>query len=514
MELFAVNEQGEHEIAIIGIGCRFPGGANDPDSFWGNLVGGVDSVTEIPPERWNTGTYYSPLPGYAGKTDSRWGGFVEDIDQFDPSFFGISPREASSMDPQQRLLLETAWESFEDAGFVPDPSGGSKTGVFVGISTHDYSQIQASFRDKGTIGSHTTTGGVMSIAANRISYLFNFQGPSLVVDTACSSSLVAVHLACRSLRTGECATALVGGVNALLIPDIYIGFSRMSMLSPDGRCKAFDARGNGFVRGEGAGMILLKPLQDALRDGNRIYSVIRGSAVNQDGRTGSLTVPGEEAQRRLILEACADAGISPSEIDYVEAHGTGTPVGDPIEASAIGSALGRRVDRPCPLGSVKTNIGHLEAGSGIAGLIKASLCLHHGEVPPNLHFKQPNPGIDFEGLGIRVPVRAEKLPRPDAVAGVNSFGFGGTNAHVILQGKPQFSPLSDGSEVGAASLMVLSAPTPESLRDSATQYREWLARTTLPLPDIAGTLLAGRFHHRHRIAVAVESKEEAVEKLS
>lgn len=514
IELSAVNKHGEHEIAIIGIGCRFPGGANDPDSFWGNLVGRVDSVTEIPTDRWNTAAYYSPLSGSAGKTDSRWGGFVEDIDRFDPSFFGISPREASSMDPQQRLLLETAWESFEDAGFVPDTSGGSKTGVFVGISTHDYSQIQASFRDKGTIGSHTTTGGVMSIAANRISYLFNFQGPSLVVDTACSSSLVAVHLACRSLRDRECTTALVGGVNALLIPDIYVGFSRMSMLSPDGRCKAFDASGNGFVRGEGAGMILLKPLRDALRDGNRIYSVIRGSAVNQDGRTGSLTVPGEEAQRRLILEACADAGISPSEIDYVEAHGTGTPVGDPIEASAIGSALGRRVNRPCPIGSVKTNIGHLEAGSGIAGLIKASLCLHHGEIPPNLHFEQPNPGIDFVGLGIRVPVCTEKLPRPDAFAGVNSFGFGGTNAHVILQGKAEAPRMSPGEEPQTACLMVLSAPTPESLRDSAIQYRDWLAGTALPLPDIAGTLLSGRFHHRHRIAVAAESREEAAGKLS
>lgn len=503
----------KHEpIAITGIGCRFPGGAHGPDGFWKMLCAGTDAISEIPEDRWSIPAFYDEEPGRPGKTNSRWGGFIEGIDQFDPGFFGISPREAAYMDPQQRLLLETAWESMEDAGLVIDPAEGSEMGVFVGISTFDYLRIQASYRDKSSIESHSTTGTVLSIAANRISYLLNLRGPSLVVDTACSSSLVALHLACRSLRNGECATALAGGVNAILIPDTFIGFSRMSMLSPDGRCKAFDARGNGFVRGEGVGVVVLKPLSAARAGGDRIYAVIRGTAVNQDGHTSSLTMPGLAAQQSLIREACADAGVTPSEIAYVEAHGTGTAVGDPIEAMAIGTVLGENRSGPdCVMGSVKTNIGHLEAGSGIAGVIKTALMLRHRAVPPNLHFEQPNSNIDFRELKLRVPVTAEKLPGPESLAALNSFGFGGTNAHAILQGVPEAEP--EASEAAEACLFVLSARSAERLRAVAVQYATWLGETNETLEDVCATLSARRTHHGHRLAIAAESKAVVVEKL-
>lgn len=505
--------ENDEPIAITGIGCHFPGGAHGTDAFWNLLRSGTDAITDVPPDRWNISAYYDREPRLPGKTNSRWGGFIDGIDQFDPAFFGISPREAAFMDPQQRLLLETAWESIEDAGLVTDPVAGSETGVFVGISTHDYSQIQTSLGDKTTIDTHSTTGTVLSIAANRISYLFNFHGPSFVVDTACSSSLVAVHLACQSLRNGECATALAGGVNAILVPDTYVGFSKMSMLSPDGRCKAFDARGNGFVRGEGAGVIVLKPLSVARADGDRIYAVIRGSAVNQDGRTSSLTVPGFEAQQRLIREACRSAKVAPVEIDYIEAHGTGTAVGDPIETAAIGTVLGEsRTRRPCAIGSVKTNIGHLEAGSGIAGIIKTALVLQHGEVPPNLHFEKPNPDIDFAKWKIRVPVAVEKLPRADAVAAINSFGFGGTNAHVILQCAPQAGAEISG-EPAQPGLFVLSARDAEGLRALAAQYAAWLVTCDESLEDIVHTLATRRAHGSHRIAITADSKPAVTEKL-
>lgn len=500
----------DEPIAITGIGCRYPGGAHGPVAFWQLLRDGIDAISEIPPDRWNIAGFYDPESGVPGKTNSRWGGFLDAIDQFDPEFFGISPREAASMDPQQRLLLETAWESLEDAGFVTDPPHATKAGVFVGISTYDYSQIQTSFGDKTSLDSHTTTGSVLSIAANRISYAFNFQGPSFVVDTACSSSLVAVHLACQSLRNGECTAALAGGVNAILIPDTFIGFSKMSMLSPDGRCKAFDARGNGFVRGEGAGVVVLKPLAAAQADGNRIYAVIRGSAINQDGRTSSLTMPGLETQKTLIETACRAAGVNPADINYVEAHGTGTAVGDPIEAAALGAVLGSDPTRqPCPIGSVKTNIGHLEAGSGIAGLIKTALVLHHQEIPPNLHFEQPNPAIDFEKWRLRIPVAVEKLPHSNCLASVNSFGFGGTNAHVILQGVPAGS----SSEEQNADLFFLSAHDMEGLRAAAASFSKWLPASGETLTDICHTLEARRQHHSHRLAIVGQSQEVIAEKL-
>jgi amino acid adenylation domain-containing protein len=427
-------------VAIIGIGCRFPGKAGNPEAFWRLLDAGVDAITEVPPTRWNAKRFFDPEAGKPGKTPARWGGFVEGIDEFDPHFFGISPREATRMDPQQRLLLEVAWEAIEDAGVPLERIAGTRTAVFAGISAWDYSLLQTNFRDRGSIDVYSNTGSSLSIATNRISYCFDFKGPSATVDTACSSALVAVHLACRSIWVDGCPMALAGGVNTAIMPDWFIGFSRLGMLSPDGRCKAFDARANGYVRAEGAGLILLKPLARALADGDRVYATIRGTAVNQDGRTPGMTVPSQASQEELFRLACLDAGVSPAAIGYAEAHGTGTPVGDPIEARALGTVLseGRPPNRPCLVGSVKTNIGHLEAGSGIAGLIKTALVLVHRRIPANLHFEEPNPEIDFEALKLRVPVVAEPWPDGDgpAIAVVNSFGYGGTNANVVLQEAP------------------------------------------------------------------------------
>ncbi len=436
-------------IAVVGIGCRFPGQANDPDAFWRLLEGGVDAVTEMPGDRWNVDAFYHPDDSRPGKTYSRWGGFVAGIDRFDPHFFGISPREAARMDPQQRLLLEVAWEALEDGGLTLAQVSGSKAAVFTGISSFDYAVLETSFRDRGGIDVYSNTGGSLSIAANRISYCFDFRGPSAAVDTACSSALVAVHLACQSIWRDGCPLALAGGVNALLLPDWYVGFCRMGMLSAEGRCRAFDARAGGFVRSEGAGMVVLKPLARALADGDRVYAVIRGTAVNQDGRTAGMTVPSQEAQEALIRQACRSAGVAPAQIQYVEAHGTGTPVGDPIEARALGRVLstGRPGAERCLIGSVKTNIGHLEAGAGIASLIKAALALHHRRIPGNLHFERPNPEIDFDRLRLRVPTQCEPWPagRGAALAGVNAFGFGGTNAHVILAEAPRRArPLTKG----------------------------------------------------------------------
>ncbi|HWG44788.1 MAG TPA: type I polyketide synthase [Gemmataceae bacterium] len=522
-------------IALIGIGCRLPGEANGPDAFWQVLANGVDAITEVSPERWNKKTFYDPEIGKPGKSHACWGGFIKDIDQFDPHFFGISPREAARMDPQQRLLLEASWEALEDGGQVLERLAGSNTAVFVGISTWDYSFMQVDFQDRAVIDVYTNTGGSLSIAANRISYCFDFRGPSAAVDTACSSALVAVHLACRSIWEEKCTLALAGGVNALLLPDWYVGFSRLGMLSPSGRCRAFDAGANGFVRGEGVGMVVLKPLSRALADGDRIYAVIRGTVLNQDGRTPGMTVPRQEAQEALLRQAYQQAGISPTQVQYIEAHGTGTLVGDPIEAQALGHVLAanRPADRPCVIGSVKTNIGHLEAGSGIAGLIKAALALHHRRIPGNLHFDQPNPAIDFEQLRLRVPLRCEPWPEHDgpATAGVNSFGYGGTNAHVVLQEAPteangRCHP-AGASRLGGTSyqpadagrspiLLPLSARSAEALRAAAGVWRQFLADgpEDLSLHDLAANAALRRSHHDHRLALVAHSREELAEHLA
>jgi acyl transferase domain-containing protein/NADPH:quinone reductase-like Zn-dependent oxidoreductase/NAD(P)-dependent dehydrogenase (short-subunit alcohol dehydrogenase family)/SAM-dependent methyltransferase/acyl carrier protein len=516
---------GSEPIAIIGMGCRFPGRVDGPASFWRLLTGGTDAISQVPEDRWNARRFFHPDPAARpGSMAVRNGAFLDGIDRFDAGFFGISPREAALMDPQQRLLLEVAWEAIEDGGQTLENLGGSKVGVFVGIAAYDYAEIQHGADNRDLIGPHTNTGLALSIAANRISYIFNFTGPSIAVDTACSSSLVAMHLACGSLRRGESSAALVGGVNAILKPEATIGFSRASMLAPDGRCKTFDARANGYVRGEGAGMILLKPLSAALDDGDRVYAVIRSSVVNQDGRTNGMTVPGRAAQERMLRTAFAEAGIDPAEVQYMEAHGTGTPVGDPIEAGAIGTVLaeGRPADAPCVIGSVKTFIGHLEAAAGIAGVIKTALAIERREIPPNLNFASPNPEIPFDTLKLRVPTEVE--PWPDngkpARAGVNSFGFGGTNAHVVLEeapgtGREAAAQAAPGAQAdGPVCLLPISARSAEAADALARSYRDLLAGGTAPpLPDLCRAAARRRSHHDHRIAVQGRSREEMAEKL-
>jgi myxalamid-type polyketide synthase MxaE and MxaD len=508
-------------IAIIGIGCRFPG-AKDPEAFWRLLRDGVDAITEVPAERWDFRAFYDPNPEVPGKMNTRWGGFLEQVDQFDPYFFGISPRETARMDPQQRLLLEVAWEALEDAGQVPERMAGTRTGVFIGISTNDYGRIQWS--DPTLIDAYAGTGNALSVAANRLSYVFDFQGPSIAVDTACSSSLVAVHLACSSLWNGESTLALAGGVNLILSPAIAIGFTKAGVLSPDGRCKAFDARANGYVRGEGAGLVVLKPLSRALDDGDPIYAVILGSAVNHDGRSNGLMAPNPQAQERTLREAYRRAGVSPGQVQYVEAHGTGTLLGDPIEAQALGAVLvtGRPEGQLCIVGSVKSNMGHLEAAAGVAGLIKVALSLKHRAIPPSLHFQEPNPHIPFDELPLRVQQTLGPWPdetRP-SLAGVSSFGFGGTNAHVVLEESPRPPVAHHHDEEPAferVHLVPLSAHSPEALRSLARVYQEFLApegpEPVMLLQDICYTASVRRSHHDYRLALVGHSRKEVIEGL-
>lgn len=504
-------------IAIVGIGCRFPG-SNDPTAFWQMLREGVDAIRVVPADRFDQNAFYDPDPAAQGKMNTRWGGFLEQVDRFDASFFGIAPREALRMDPQQRLLLEVAWEALEDAGQVPDLLAGTQTGVFIGIATNDYGRLQ--WNDLNQIDAYAGTGNALSIAANRLSYLFDFRGPSLAIDTACSSSLVAVHLACASLRSGESTMALAGGVNLILSPAIAINFTKAGAMAPDGRSKSFDARADGYVRSEGAGVVVLKHLSGALDDGDPIYAVIRGSAVNQDGRSNGLMAPNPLAQEAVLREAYRKAAVSPGKVQYVEAHGTGTFLGDPIEAKALGTVLSidRPRRRPCALGSVKANIGHLEAAAGIAGLIKVALALRHKEIPPSLHFEEPNPHIPFDDLSLRV--NAELTPWPTdlgpALAGVSSFGFGGTNAHVVLEAAP---PVTSEPPVarreGGTYLLPLSARSPEALRSLARAYQDHL---TVPdaaaiLPDVCYSASVRRCQHDHRLAVTGNSPDQLVESL-
>ena len=526
-EIMSKNLQNEKDqIAIIGIGCRFPGGVNSPESFWKLLRDGKDAITEIPSERWDVDALYDVDQATPGKTYVRRGGFIEDVDRFDPEFFGISPREATHIDPQQRLLLEVSYEALEDAGEVPEHLSGKPVGVFVGYYIHDYAHIQ--LFDRSLINAHTGTGTAMSIGANRISYLFNFRGPSVALDTACSSSLVAVHLACQSLFSGESDLALAGGVNAILRPEMTVAMSKASMLSADGRCKSFDARANGYVRAEGGGIVLLKRLSEALRDGNPIHAIIRSSAVNQDGTTNGISVPNGEAQQKLLWEAYKRAGITPNQIQYVEAHGTGTPVGDPIEANALGSVLatGRPDNRPCLMGSVKTNIGHTESASGVAGLIKVVLSLRNRQIPPNLHFEEPNPKIRFDEYKLRVPTKLESWPETEEprLASLNSFGFGGTNAHLVIQEAPvvirtAISATSNNSNQQqnqkTAYTLPLSAHSPEALNAIAQAYRNYLTENSSQtlLKDILYTAAVRRNHREERMALTADNKEDMIELL-
>ncbi len=503
-------------IAIIGIGCRFPQGASGPQAFWDMLCRGVDAIREVPADRWDPRRFYDPDPDRAGKTYVKQGGFLDEkIDLFDPLTFGISPREAHTMDPQQRLLLEVTWEALEDAGLLLEDLVGSPTGVFIGAFALDMKMLQSSPLNRDVLYSHSTTGASMTLLANRLSYIFDWRGPSLAIDTACSSSLVATHQACQALWHGECSLAVAGGANVMLRPEYFIVMSKGHYLSPTGRCRTFDARGDGYVRGEGAGVVLLKPLSAALRDNDSIYALIRATGVNQDGQTAGISLPNQDAQERLITAVYRQAGVSPADVQYIEAHGTGTRAGDPIEARALHNALspGRDAGQRCVVGSVKTNIGHLEAGAGVAGLIKATLSLHHRQIPPNLHFEQPNPDIPFDKMCIRVPTVLEAWPSGggQTFAGVNSFGYGGTNAHVLLEAAPGSAPVSPMPvEVTGPLLVPLSARSDTALKALAASYRTHLSGpgAAVSLPDLCYTTALRRSHHYRRAALVVSSRDE------
>ncbi|TWT93744.1 Phthiocerol synthesis polyketide synthase type I PpsC [Stieleria varia] len=508
------------------MGCRLPGGVDNPDAYWELLSNGRDAIQKTPETRWSLQKFYAPGPVAPGKTQSQWGGYVSDIDQFDAKLFGISPREAAAMDPQQRMLLEVAWRCVENAGHPIESLAGTAAGVYVGISSFDYAVAGLSYQDRGVIGPYSNTGGSSSIAANRISYCFDLRGPSVAVDTACSSSLVAVHMACESLQRCDTSVAFAGGVNALLLPDFYVAFSQLGVLSPDGRCKTFDARANGYVRSEGAGMVMLKRLSDAQRDGDQIHAVIRASVLNQDGRTQGMTVPSGDAQQALVRRACQIADIDPAAIQYVEAHGTGTPVGDPIEANALAAVVGQNRGgqnrgEPCLIGSVKTNIGHLEAGAGIASLIKVALSIRNAQIPPNLHFQSANPQIDFASLNLRVPTTLTPWPASDTprLAGVNGFGYGGANAHVLVgQAPDEVAPStaisstkrSAISKHPALNLLPLSARDAESLAAIADRYADWLDELPSDVDDaaIADAVAHQRSHLEYRVGVVAESREQ------
>ncbi|HZN95403.1 MAG TPA: beta-ketoacyl synthase N-terminal-like domain-containing protein, partial [Myxococcales bacterium] len=491
-------------IAITGMACRFPGGASDPASFWRLLSEGRDAVVSLD-RRWEwLGVPPPNAPGRAGLLRQ------EELEQFDAAFFEISDREARGLDPQQRLLLAVAWEALENAGLSPrELARGAAAGVFVGFTGNEYvrfaERLPAAQRD-----AYMATGAMSSALAGRISYVLGLQGPAVTLDTACSSSLVAIHLACHSLRVQECHLALAGGVNLILSPEVMEGLALTRALSPDGRCRAFDAGANGFVRGEGCGMLVLRRLSDAQRDGDRIWAVIRGSAVNQDGHSTALTAPNVLAQQRLLRDALAAARVDPAQVDYVEAHGTGTQLGDPIELEALRAVVGapRADGSRCLLGAVKTNVGHLEAASGVAGVIKTALALHHRRVPRNLNFQSLNPLIQLEGSALAVADRETPLPmagRP-LVAGVSAFGLSGTNAHLVLEEAPA-SLAGAGAAPPHALPLLLSGRTPEALSAQAERLRTHLAgHPELSLLDVAHTLAVARSHLEVRAAPVVRDE--------
>lgn len=505
-------------IAVVGMSCRLPGGADTPEQFWDLLHKGTDAVTEVPAYRYNVDEVYDTNPDAPGKLYCRYGAFIGDVQKFDAMFFGIAPREAMLMDPQQRLLLETTWEALENAGMAPDTLVGSRTGVYVGMSTNDYSELVA--RQIGTAGNaYAGTGNTDSVAAGRLSYTLGLNGPCMCVDTACSSSLVALHLACQSLRNRECDAALTGGINLMLTPTVTINFCKGRMLSPDGSCKTFDAAANGYVRGEGVGMLVLKRLSDAVAAHDRVIAVIRGSAVNQDGRSSGLTVPNGPAQQAVIREALASGGLTAADVDYLEAHGTGTSLGDPIELEALGGvfAKARAGLDPIWVGSAKTNVGHLEAAAGVTGVLKAILSLQHQQIPQHLHMRRPTTHVDWNAIQMRVPTKAVAWPANDKrvrVAGISSFGFSGTNSHVVVAEAPAAAKAASKWE-RPRHLLTLSAKTAEALQAMMGNFQAHLQKhPDLHLGDVCYTNGVGRSRFAHRLALHASGTAEAVEKLS
>ena len=550
-------EQAQHEpIAIVGMGCRFPGGADTPESFWTLLEQGTDAIAPVPSDRWPIDQYYDADPDAPGKMVSRNGGFVPHLYDFDAAFFRIAPKEALSLDPQQRLLLELSWEALEHGGIAPDSLSGQPTGVFVGLSSIDHWQHRLA-QHPTTIDAYLATGNTHSVAAGRLSFLLGLTGPSLAVDAACASSLVAVHLACQSLRQQECDMALAGGVNRIITPDASINFSKARMLSADGRCRTFDQQASGFGRAEGGGMVVLKRLRDASAGGDRIYALILGSAVNHDGRTSSLTVPNGPAQQAVIRQALKVSRIAPDAISYIETHGTGTALGDPIEVGALAAVFAKSLDptpphptptsptkiqnpkskiqNPIVLGAVKTNIGHLEAAAGIAGLIKTTLTLQQDHIPPNLHLSIPNSHIDWDTHPFLLPTTAiswdsVQQPNTPRIAGVSAFGFNGTNAHIIISAPPDTSssitslqPSTNDSpppqrpnpstpqrsNAPTPQLLPLSAKTVSALKQLIARYiRHLSTHPEQDIADICFTASVGRSHFSHRLAVITTSASE------
>ena len=512
----------EHEpIAIIGYSLRMPG-AKDAKEFWQNLVDGVDAISEVPPERWNVDEFYDPNPGAVGKMITRWGGFLEDVDKFDAQFFGISPREAAHIDPQQRLLLEAAWEALEEAGQTWDSLANKPVGVFVGISGADYSRLQSG--DFSRLDAYSGTGNAFSIAANRISFVFDLKGPSFPVDTACSSSLIAVHNAVSSLRRGESSMALAAGVNLILAPDITITFSQARMMAADGRCKTFDDSADGYVRGEGVGVVILKRLSDAIRDGDPIRAIIRGSAINQDGRSNGITAPNGLAQQAVIRLALRDAHLQPNQVGFFETHGTGTTIGDPIEINALRSVMAesRSEDQPLVLGSVKTNIGHLESAAGIAGLIKTIMVLENEYIPKTLHFKKLNQHIKLDGTNIFIATEGRVWRRGSSprFAGVSAYGFGGANAHIILQEAPDMAKTLDERDIPVELnplVLPVSAHSPEAARALAERYARFLDDEKFTdnekIIDMIYSASVRRSQYEDRAAVIGRTQQELIEAL-
>jgi acyl transferase domain-containing protein len=503
--LAAAHSASREPIAIVGTGLRFPGGINDLDGLWQLLVSGGSAITEIPPERWDIDAYFDADADAPGKMYTRHGGFLDRIDCFDAEFFGISPREAETMDPQQRILLETAWHAFEDAGIAPTSLHGSRTGIFIGVCNNDYGRML--FAQPQRIDPYFSPGNASSVAAGRLSYFLGTHGPSLAVDTACSSSLVALHLAVQSLRAGECDLALAGGINLILTPEMNINFSKARMMAPDGRCKTFDAAADGYVRSEGCGVVVLRRVQDCVA-ADRVLAVVRGSAINQDGRSGGLTAPNGPAQEAVLRDALSSAGVTAAQIGYVEAHGTGTSLGDPIEVQALGAVFraGRDASRPLAIGSIKTNVGHLEAAAGVAGLFKAVLALRHAEIPPHLHLQRLNPHIDWPAHPVVVPTH--RMPwRPidgRRLAGVSSFGFSGTNAHVVLEEAPIAAPRGPGSD-RPQHVLALSARDERALVALAASCAERLQAPDVQLADFCFSANTSRAHFAHRLSVRATS---------
>jgi len=503
-------------IAIIGMGCRFPGGADDPEAFWSLLSNGVDAIREVPADRWSIDEYFDADPDARGTMSTRWGGFLDDVDRFDARFFRISPREAVSMDPQQRLLLEVSWAALEHAAIDPTRLAGSETSVFVGLTTLDYAKVIC--RDDVTqLDTYCATGNVANVASGRLSYFYGLRGPSLTVDTACSSSLVAIHLACQSLRTGESTMALAAGVNLMLAPDNTIAVSRAHMLAPDGRCKTFDRSANGYARSEGCGVVVLKRLSQAMADGDRVCAVIRGSAIRQDGARSGLTVPNGPSQERVIRAGLQAARVKPAEVSYIEAHGTGTSLGDPIEAEAIGNVFtaDRPSSHPLVIGALKTNLGHMESAAGVGGIIKTVLALQHAEIPRHLHLETVHPDISLSEIPAVVPTSHRSWPTGYAsrIAGVSSFGSSGTVAHVVLEQAPETNAHASTAGTEPLCILPISAATPRALAAMHARYQSFLDSSTANFADVATTAAVGRAHLPLRIAVVAARAKDAMAQL-